>query len=352
MKKVLTVSGVFISGLIGAGFATGSEIYFYFIKYGKIGLLGIILSSVLFSALLYAVVYSSSKLNAHTIDEYLNKIMPKPMAMVISFFSKIFMLFILAAMLSGCGEMLYMLYGIKKSIGALFMLVITFAVITKGHNGFIMSESILFAVITTMIILVCVYIIFFCECREDVFAYSNVAWAGSAFSYAGYNMLTAVAVLCIVSDNTTQRNAKMSATFTFIMLFAIMSLIGYVINMHKGLVRFGAMPLIDICKFHSVQLAGVYSVAVFVSMLTTAISVGYSLVSGLKMRIGDKRIIPCSIFVFAYFLSGMDFSFVVDKLYRAAGIFGIIMSIYIFRYIFIKNNILRKLKISKENKRI
>ena len=335
MKKALIISGVFISGLIGAGFATGSEIYFYFVKYGKYGFLGIVLSAVLFSLLQYAVVAHSSELEAHTVDRYLKKIMPLPLAAALSAFSYIFMLFILSAMLSGCGEMLSLLYGIKKSYGALIMLVLTFIIITKGYKGFIMSESLMFALITAVITGVCFYIAFFC--RRGLPAFSHeLAWAGSAVSYTGYNMLTAIAVLCLISGDISRRSAAASAVVTLTVLIVIMGAMGYIISLHRGTVSRGAMPMIDICRLYSFRLAAVYSAAVLASMLTTAVSAGYSLISGINARIKNTGATKYFVFAAAYLLSGTDFSFMVDKLYRAAGAVSVILLFFILLKFFKK----------------
>ena len=48
MKNDLTVSGVYIAALIGAGFSSGSEIVHYFAANGKWGVVGIFMASVLF----------------------------------------------------------------------------------------------------------------------------------------------------------------------------------------------------------------------------------------------------------------------------------------------------------------
>ena len=328
MKKALIISGVFISGLIGAGFATGSEIYFYFAKYNNLGYYGIVLSAVLFALLQYIVISQSARLGTHRIDSYLKAIMPDFAAIALSLFSYVFTLFILSAMLSGCGEMLYLLYGIKKSVGALIMLVLALVVITRGYKGFITSQSVMLALITAIIGGVCLYIIFFCKKDIPVFA-NELAWAGSAVSYTGYNMLGAVAVLCIVSEGISRKSSILSAFFTLAILLVIMGVMGYIINLYKGTVNFGAMPLIDICCMYSYPLAVLYSVAIFASMLTTAISVGYSLISGINAKVKNTKITPYAVFAVAYLLSGTDFSFIVDKLYRGAGAVSIILLFFI-----------------------
>ena len=55
MKNISKVIMVIIGTLIGAGFASGREIYLFFLKYGKIGQLGIIISGIFTSLIIYIV---------------------------------------------------------------------------------------------------------------------------------------------------------------------------------------------------------------------------------------------------------------------------------------------------------
>ena len=82
LKKAFIISGVFISGLIGAGFASGSEILFYFSRYSKMGFWGIILSVLIFSFIQYIVLIRSKTLKTFTVDEYFRKIMNKPLSIL------------------------------------------------------------------------------------------------------------------------------------------------------------------------------------------------------------------------------------------------------------------------------
>ena len=53
MKNVLKIVFVIIGTLIGAGFASGQEIYVFFFSYGIEGFIGIIISSVVMGVLIY-----------------------------------------------------------------------------------------------------------------------------------------------------------------------------------------------------------------------------------------------------------------------------------------------------------
>ena len=55
MKNSLKVVLVIIGTLIGAGFASGKEVYIFFNQYGSLGVLGVVLSGIFISIVIYKV---------------------------------------------------------------------------------------------------------------------------------------------------------------------------------------------------------------------------------------------------------------------------------------------------------
>ncbi|MCI8485542.1 MAG: hypothetical protein HFJ20_00100, partial [Clostridia bacterium] len=68
MKNILKVIFVIIGTLIGAGFASGKEIYIFFNKYGICGIIGILVSGLILGILVYKVFYILIK--QRKINEY------------------------------------------------------------------------------------------------------------------------------------------------------------------------------------------------------------------------------------------------------------------------------------------
>lgn len=325
MKKAAIISGVFISGLIGAGFATGSEIYFYFSRFGVWGVLGIFLAVAIFAYTQYAVLNQAHIKKAFTLDEYLEKTLKKPLSGLVGIFSYIFMIFILSAMMSGFGEMMYEMYGVKKLFGAILMHVCTILIVKIGYRGFVSTQSVLSVAIIMIITGVCVFILAFEDNHIAVFN-PQLSWAGSAVCYVGYNMLTAVAVLCILSRDTDKKSNLFSAVITFVILLILMLIMWYIISEFDGVINLGAMPILRICMHSSNTLAMIYSLAVFFSMLTTAVSSAYAL--SVKCSGGFREYM---VYALSFFLSGFDFSFIVDRLYRVGGVLSFILIIVIIK---------------------
>ena len=53
MKEIISITLVIIGALVGAGFASGQEIFSFFYVYGKNGIFGIIIMCLLMGFLIY-----------------------------------------------------------------------------------------------------------------------------------------------------------------------------------------------------------------------------------------------------------------------------------------------------------
>ena len=77
MKKFLNISKivvVIIGTIIGAGFASGKEIYIFFGQYGKYGIIGAIVSSILTAIIVYSAILIAKKLKTCNNNEFLEQI--------------------------------------------------------------------------------------------------------------------------------------------------------------------------------------------------------------------------------------------------------------------------------------
>ena len=71
MKEIFTITLVIIGALIGAGFASGQEIYSFFYSYGIMGIIGIIVTCILISLIIYKTLWIICKNNIEDYNEFL-----------------------------------------------------------------------------------------------------------------------------------------------------------------------------------------------------------------------------------------------------------------------------------------
>ena len=110
MKKVLYIcySVLCVLGcLLGAGFISGAEVVTFFIKFGVYGLLGIIISSIIFAV----AIFKMSKRTGVEVDKKYN-------------FGPYCQLFISGAMFAGLVQIMYELLKISTPLGGIIFGII------------------------------------------------------------------------------------------------------------------------------------------------------------------------------------------------------------------------------------
>ena len=330
MKKAFLISGIFISTLIGAGFASGNEILFYFSSYSKYGIISVFLAVFLFCFLEYMIISQTQNKKDCTFSQYLEMITGKKMAGVLSVFSNLFMIIVFSCMISGFSEMCFELYEIKKFYGALFMLILSFFAVCKGYDGFVRVQAFLSFLIIVSIIFAVFYMIVFFEKEVQVFSvYDNFLTSG--VSFVGYNMLSLSAVMCIMGYGNTKKSAVLSAVLSGVFLLLIMISMFYILSVYSGMIPLGEIPLLTISRRYGKVFSYFYSGVIFIAMLTTAISNCYVPCEYFKKFVGN-RLSLIFVLVGGFFLSSFDFSFIVDKLYRISGILSVYLIYCIIKY--------------------
>lgn len=336
LKKAFLISGVFISAFIGAGFSSGNEILFYFSKYGVYGVFGIILAVFLFSFLQVTVISQAHMTKSFTVDKYLTSIMNEKLAKITAFISYLFMAIVFSAMLSGFGELIFNVFGIKQLYGVLLMLFLCYITVLKGYKCFIKCESFMSVIIILTTIFTVFYILLFREKTATVASFFD-NWATSSISYVSYNFLTASALLCVLGREYEKKSVLKSGFLTFFILTFIMILLWYIITLYAGMINLGSLPMLTIAMRQSRVIGYVYSVSIFISMFTTAVS-NYYLLSVKLCDYLPKRLSDVLIIASGLFLSRFDFAFIIDKLYRFSGVISLFFIYYVLKFYICKKN--------------
>ena len=73
-----------IGTLIGAGFASGQEIYLFFYRYGLNGIMGLVLCSILIGIITYKTFLIIQKNKINTYEEFLSKVFKSKIIIKIS----------------------------------------------------------------------------------------------------------------------------------------------------------------------------------------------------------------------------------------------------------------------------
>ena len=144
MKNILKIVFVIIGTLIGAGFASGQEMYIFFFSYGLEGIAGLFVSNILMGIIIYVSLKIINKYKIKNYKEFLNiiiKINPKNkyfnIKNIINIIVNIFIIVAFFIMIAGFGAYFQQSIGINSLIGSIIISIILYIVFRIGTDGFV-----------------------------------------------------------------------------------------------------------------------------------------------------------------------------------------------------------------------
>lgn len=329
MLEAVLIAGVYIATVIGAGFASGSELVSYFVKYGRISFFGLVLAAGMFGLLAAIITNRVRMTGVSDFYGYLDIIMPKLLAGLYRKLTALFMLVVFIAMASGMGEALGDFFDISKSWGVLLLCLICYFVFRYNLKGLMAANGALSALIIAGIVGVCWYILNYRETRVfSSFSRITDNWVTAGASYVSYNILTAGVILAEMGRGMKKKQSSMVGVLSGTAIFGLLLCLWVVINVYYGKIPLGSIPMMTICKRQGTALSIIYMVVLFAAMLTTALSNGYAVAQRLS-QIVDKRIAVAIVLCLGYFGAGFSFATFVDVIYRILGYLGAILVIFV-----------------------
>lgn len=329
MKNCLRITFAYLAAVIGAGFASGSEIVNYFLIHGKISFAGIVLSSAGFGFFAYALLYICIKTQCFSFYELTKKIMPEAVYKITNIILLIFMFILLGAMISAFSYMLYEHTGINKAAGAFLFSALCFIILINNREKIITISGILGIFIVFFICLICLYLINF-RCIT-VFNSHPLKMTGKALVYTSYNTFAAAPLLCsMAKDLKTKNECRTTGIISGILCFFSLSLIWCLVSVYYGKIHLGEMPMLTIAMRHGTGFAIFYSFIIFISVLTSAVSNGFGIMCAAE-DLKIHKVLKLTLVLFsAGFIASFGFETIINKMYAAAGLASIIFPIYIF----------------------
>lgn len=153
--EILKVVFVIIGTLIGAGFASGQEIYAFFFSFGIKGLLGILISSSLIGITIYKTFQIVYKNNTNNYGDFLNRfIKNKKINNITNSIINIFILVSFYIMIAGFGAYLQQEFNLNSIIGSCILAILCLILFKTNVNGLVKVNEILIPILIVIVILI------------------------------------------------------------------------------------------------------------------------------------------------------------------------------------------------------
>ena len=153
LMSILKVVFVIIGTLIGAGFASGQEIYTFFFSYGINGMIGIIVSGSIIGLTIYKTFKILEKNNIKNYKEFLNVFIKNDK--IKEFANAIINIFILVSfyiMIAGFGAYLKQEINLNSILGSSILAILCFILFKTNINGIVKINEILIPILIAVVL--------------------------------------------------------------------------------------------------------------------------------------------------------------------------------------------------------
>ncbi|MEG0638443.1 MAG: hypothetical protein RR824_00280 [Clostridia bacterium] len=310
-----------VGAVIGAGFASGREIYTFFTRYG-IHSWWLILLAAGFMAFLCALCLreASSTCMLRWCALYQQK--PKTVAVAARACATVLTAMIGGAMISASGHMVALLWNCEwaypiGAVGTLFLAWI------MGF-GSVKPLTLVSGVLTSLMLLLLLLLI----AREPVPtvvsmqvspSFGTLAWAAArAIGYASMNLTLSISVVCKCAKRT-QRSACRMAVLFGMLLVVLLFVSNYLYLKHPELDD-AAFPIVKLLSAFG-QAGFVLSVALlYLAVLATLIAILNTLRSAVEVPVHKPVLSTCITLGLPLLISVIGFTEIVQSLYAPAGL--------------------------------
>jgi uncharacterized membrane protein YkvI len=253
MKNAFKIIFVIIGTIIGAGFASGKEILIFFNTYGTEGFIGVAISSILISIVIFMVLNICLNKKINSYEEFVettivkNKTIKNIINGVINIFLFISFCIMMAAFIAYFVQELQIE---NKGVIAILLGITVYIILLKDINGIIKVNAILMPILIILIIILGIKNSIKIEGME-VLQTANVMknWIISAVIYASYNSIVLIPILLTIrSFIKNKKEIKVISISCGIIFFILAAIIYFLISTKINEVKEMEMPVVYIAS--------------------------------------------------------------------------------------------------------
>ncbi|MBE7035651.1 MAG: hypothetical protein E7402_06035 [Ruminococcaceae bacterium] len=322
---MLKISAIYVGTVLGAGFASGQELFLFFVRFSNRGFLGCLVAGFLFALLGGLVCRRAYRLSEKSHQAYLQAVFGRRLAQGLGYVTEVFLCVSFCVMLSGAGALVAAQWGLPGLLGSAGTALLCFLVFCYDLQGL----STINLILTPLMLLGMCFVSLFSE-PETVPTFAlRVNPDGVFFPYAlfyvGYNMLTGAAVLVPASAlGTDKKTAAAGGVLGGVLLFGLTVICTRALFFHPSLWQ-EALPLLSLAQRMGTVTGGAYAVVLYMAMLTTAVSTGFSVCRSVSRSGLPKKTAAGVVCLGALPLSLVEFSVLVRYTYVFFGVLGIFL---------------------------
>jgi uncharacterized membrane protein YkvI len=337
MKKrwviILQIAATYIGTVVGAGFASGKEIVEFFTVHGPMGMIGILVSGILFIWIGTKMMVLSHRIGAYSYEELNTYIFGEIAGRVINLLTLLILFGVTSVMLSGTGSIFEEQLGFSYQWGILITIVLCYVVMMKGLDGILAVNSLVVPMMICFSFLL-ITSLFENSGTSPLFRKEElqVSWKlfVSPFAYVAFNLAMAQAVLVPLGKEIEDESVLKWGGFwggvglCFMLLschFALYSL--------PNVSQFD-IPIAEVIKSFGRSIHILFLIVVYGEIFTTLIGNVFGISRKMQkfFTLSERRIV-LGILLLSFLISQVGFSSLLSFLYPLFGYIGLLMIFFV-----------------------
>ena len=333
MKNIFKIIFVIIGTLIGAGFASGQEMYIFFYSYGINGIFGLILSSVFIGIIIYKTLGIIFQYDISNYKEFINLIIKGKskkeylnIKNILNIVINIFILITFFIMIAGFGAYFEQQIKINHFIGSSILALLCFFVFKSNVKGLVRVNEILIPILILLIVLIGglnFSKINITNVISDISFKASSGWIISSLLYSSYNSILLIPTLITLKNYIKNKKSVLIISLISTIIILILSVVLFFIlsNIDIDISQL-EMPIVYVIEKIFKGLIIVYGFIIISSIFTTSISLGTSFLQNViknKKSYTHFAFIMC---ITSVVVSNFGFANLVNLLYPIFGYLG------------------------------
>lgn len=334
MKQTAKIIFVIIGTIIGAGFASGQEIYLFFGKYQTAGIIGIMVSSTLMGILIYKIFTMSKQENLENYEQFIESFrVNDKIKSVIQIIMNIFLLISFYVMIAGFSAYFLQEWQIPTYIGTGIIVLLCYKIF-MGNIETLMKVNTLLVPLLILSILLLTYQNQNTISMPHHFVPQTTMLQAllKAIIYTSYNSIVLIPMLLSLAKCMKKKTQITTISVICSILLSLIALCVFALIQTIDIdINKIELPIVYVAGKMNKTYQILYGVVILASIYTSAISAGYGFLEKYqqnKKQYKTKVIFLCAV---AFFVSKIGFTTLVNLLYPICGMLGLLQMILILK---------------------
>lgn len=345
MRNILKVVFVIIGTMIGAGFASGQEVYLFFFSYGIKGLIGILISSLIVGFVMYKTFQIVNKYGVDTYKDFLDILIQKnsKLKLIVNMIINVFILITFFIMIAGFGAYFEQEMGVNSLIGSTILAIATFIIFMTSVKGVVKANELLVPILIGFLFIIGIINlkdIHLLELENYMVVNNSSSFFLNAVLYSSYNSILLIPVLLTLKNYIQNKKQilKIASISTIIIILLSVIIFLLLVRVDVDITKL-EMPAVYVVSNMFEILRYVYGFIILGSIFTTTISLGTSFLQNITKNKKSYTQIAVIMCITSILISKVGFSNLVNLLYPIFGYLGLfqILKLTVSDSIFHKN---------------